>query len=304
MIASACDHFTRVSTGGSRLPKEAPVYGLLFGMWTDGNVSVCDSVDINYSCSFSSQGGSAGEVLISTNEIVNKAKLWTAVFTSYKLIGWYAFGDALVAEHLYVHNEVCRCTAPSDPPILLLINQAPQAITADRESDSLPIKVFHPSSGSAEAIDNLSMFCETSFQMETSDIEKLSLEQIVKSVPVHGLSNLEVQNQSLLSSLTILDRKVAVIIDTLKSIQARGSSSSSSSTPADQMLLRTASKICLSLPPIDSDSFGRDFSTQVVDSSVVAVLSANTAMITQLNDLGDMYNSLYTNRGGKGLSRN
>lgn len=276
------------------------MYGLLFGVRTDGNVSVCDSVDINYSCSLSSQGG-AGGVLISMNEIDNKAKLWTAVFTSYKLIGWYAFGDALLAEHLYVHNEVCRCTA--DPPILLLINQSPQAITADRESDSLPIKVFHSSSGSAEVIDVLSMFCETSFQMETSDIEKLSLEQIIKSVPVHGLSTLEVQNQALLSSLTILDRKVAVIIDTLKSLQNRGSSSNSGTPHTDQTLLRAASKICLSLPPIDSDTFGRDFSTQVMDSSVVAVLSANTAMMAQLNDLGDMYNSLYTNRGG-GLSRN
>lgn len=295
MIASACDHFTRVSTGGSKLPKEAPVYGLLFGVRTDCNVSVCDSVDINYTCSMLSQGG----VLISTNEIENKVKLWTAVFTSYQLIGWYAFGDALLAEHLYVHNEVCRCTA-SDSPILLLINQSPQAITADRESDSLPIKVFHSSSGSAVVTD-LSMFCETSFQMETSDIEKLSLEQIIKSVPVHGLSTLEVQNQALLSSLTILDRKVAVIIETLKSLQDRGSSSSS--TPADQTLLRAASKICLSLPPIDSNSFGRDFSTQVVDSSVVSVLSANTAMISQLNILGDMYNSLYSSKGGA-LSRN
>ena len=232
------------------------------------------------------------------NEIENKVKLWTAVFTSYQLIGWYAFGDALLAEHLYVHNEVCRCTA-SGPPILLLINQSPQAITTDRESDSLPIKVFHSSSGNAVVTD-LSMFCETSFQMETSDIEKLSLEQIIKSVPVHGLSTLEVQNQALLSSLTILDRKVAVIIDTLKSLQDRGSSSS---TPVDQTLLRAASKICLSLPPIDSNSFGRDFSTQVVDSSVVAVLSANTAMISQLNILGDMYNSLYSNKGGA-LSRN
>lgn len=269
------------------------MYGLLFGVRTDGNVSVCDSVDINYSCSI----GGAGGVLISMNEIENKAKLWTAVFTSYQLIGWYAFGDALLAEHLYVHNEVCRCTA-SDPPILLLINQSPQAITVDRESDSLPIKVFHSSSGNA-VVTELSMFCETSFQMETSDIEKLSLEQIIKSVPVHGLSTLEVQNQALLSSLTILDRKVAVIIDTLKSLQDRGSSC----TPADQTLLRAASKICLSLPPIDSDSFGRDFSTQVVDSSVVAVLSANTALISQLNNLGGMYNSLYTNRGGA-LSRN
>jgi len=233
------------------------------------------------------------------NEIENKVKLWTAVFTSYQLIGWYAFGDALLAEHLYVHNEVCRCTT-SDSPILLLINQSPQAITADRESDSLPIKVFHSSSGSAVVTD-LSMFCETSFQMETSDIEKLSLEQIIKSVPVHGLSTLEVQNQALLSSLTILDRKVAVIIETLKSLHDRGSSSSS--TPADQTLLRAASKICLSLPPIDSNSFGRDFSTQVVDSSVVSVLSANTAMISQLNILGDMYNSLYSSKGGA-LSRN
>ena len=50
-IASICDHYTRVNSGGSRLKKNDPVVGLLFGTQNGLNVDIIDASDAIYEVS-------------------------------------------------------------------------------------------------------------------------------------------------------------------------------------------------------------------------------------------------------------
>ena len=71
--------------GGCKLPQNGPVYGLLFGgVNNDSSISIRESTDaiydldsINFQASFPRM------------QIEKKIALWTAVFTDYKLIGYF-----------------------------------------------------------------------------------------------------------------------------------------------------------------------------------------------------------------------
>jgi hypothetical protein len=271
VIASTCDHYTRVSTGGSKLPEDAPVYGLLFGTNTDGYLSVCDSVDCNYTCT-------PDGVEVIPGEFESKTKLWTAVFTTYSLIGWYSFGAALSPEHAKFHELVA---AHTPDPVFLFINPS-----AASDSDELPLNVYRYESDSRQ-------LCDTPFRIETSEVEKVALDHITKSTPVPGQSAMEVQNQSSLTSLRILDGKVGVVVAALQAMR-------DGTLPVDHALLRRAAKICQALPPIDSSTFDKDFADEMTNSLVISYLSAATKTVGQLNEVTDLYSSSY---GEKGYSK-
>jgi len=67
--------------GGSKLPKNAPVYGLLFGIHSGSQVSILDSAEAIYDLNSPSE-----YVIFPAEHIEKKNALWTAVFTDYKLI--------------------------------------------------------------------------------------------------------------------------------------------------------------------------------------------------------------------------
>jgi hypothetical protein len=272
VVASTCDHFTRVTTGGSKLPASAPVYGLLFGTRNDEVCSICDSVDINYT--YEGQ-----QMHILPGEIESKVKLWTAVFTTYKLVGWYGFGAGISADHNKFHGVIAQYT---EDPAFLLINQS--ALTNVEE---LPLNVYIAGEGSNEGSSGLR---PVHFIIETSEVEKVALDHITKSTPVPGLSSLEVKNQSTLTSLQILDNKVGTIVETLRAMQE-------GRIPVDHALLRSASRICHSLPPVDSAGLKNTFSTEVTNSLLITYLSAATRTTTQLEEAADVYNSTYGDRG-------
>lgn len=267
MIASTCDHFTRVSTGGSKLAADSPVYGLLFGTRNEAYSSICDSVDMNYTFS-------GGDIQVLPGEIDSKSKLWTAVFTTYTLIGWYAFGQKPTSDHKKIHKMISTYTAD---PLFLIINQ-----TSAADSDQLPLNVYSASNGTD--------FAEIAFRIETTDVEKLAVDHITKSTPVPGLSALEVQNQSTLTSLRILDSKVGTIVETLQAMKE-------GKIPVDHALLRRAAKICQSLPPVDSVALKKQYDSETTNSLLIAYLSTATQTTGQLMDVADVYNSVYADRG-------
>ena len=121
-------------------------------------------------------------------------------------------------------------------------------------------------------------------------MEKLALDHITKSTPVPGLSTLEVQNQSTLTSLRILDSKVGTIIDTLNAMRE-------GKIPMDHTLLRSAAKICQSLPPVDAVSLEQGFTEEITHSLMVTYLSVATKTSRQLVEVTDTYNAVYSDRG-------
>lgn len=212
-------------------------------------------------------------------EIESKVKLWTAVFTTYKLVGWYGFGSEATADHGKFHQFITHYTPD---PVFLLINQS---VLSDAEE--LPLNVYTASRDGSGSITGLRA---VHFVIETSDVEKLTLDHITKSTPVPGLSSLEVKNQSTLTSLRILDNKVSTIVDTLRAMQE-------GRIPIDHTLLRSAARICHALPPVDATGLRETFSTEVTNSLLITYLSAATRTAGQLEEVVDVYNSTYADRG-------
>lgn len=271
VVASTCDHYTRVSSGGSKLSMDAPVYGLLFGTKDNVRVSICDCADLVYNVI-------NGKVEIIAGEIENKIKLYTAVFTTYSLLGWYGFGIETTADHVEFHTMLADY---SEGPIFLLINPDPGA-----DPDTLPISTFK-----AELQDNNSqIFVEVPFDVETHEIEKVALDHVTKTTTIPGFSKQELQNQTVATSLKILNDKIECLIDTLCGMQ-------NGSIPVDHKLLRRVAKICKSLPPVHSDQLERDFSVDAVNTMLVSYLGAASCTSSQLSNVADLFSSIYDEHG-------
>lgn len=204
------------------------------------------------------------------------------MYTHYKLIGWYAFGSDVQQAHLLFHQTIATFR---ENPVFLLIDDKPNVSS---DSDRLPLSVF---------VREGEVFVEVPFAIETSQVEKIALDQIMKATPSAGLSALEVQNQSVLSSLTTLGKKVDVIVAYLEGVRG-------GRFAADQTLIRKAAKICQMLPTVDSDQFERRFSEEVSDALMATYLSAVTRTLHSLSTTTDSYTSLYGEKkssGGMGM---
>lgn len=254
------------------------------------SISIYDSIDMNYQII-------DNEIKVIPNEITKKCELWTAVFTNYQLIGWYTFGEIPSNIYFKIHHQL---SIYIKDPIFLLFNQT-LAMLDSYESETLPLKVYHVdniqivANDIINAINNVSDSCELfidiSFEVETSDVEKVALDHITKSIPVPGKTSLEVQNQSLITSLKILDNKVEFMINTLYSMK------NDSNKEVNDELLRNIAKICQSLPPIDTTMLQNDYEHQITNTLMISYLSAVTKTTNQLNELNETYISLYSEKG-------
>jgi COP9 signalosome complex subunit 6 len=262
VIATACDHYTRVVVGGTKLPPDSPTYGLLFGTENGLEVSICEATEAIYEIV-------DGVLIVLKDEIAKKASLWSAVYTDYKLLGWYTFGTETILEHMKFHEEM---SVFSSSPIFLLINQS-----VDTESNNVPICLFR-----SELIENSGqynqIFIEHQFFLEASEIEKISIDLITSSTIKSGVSRFETKTQSITTSLRTLDEKLGVIINLLQSMLE-------GSVEPDYLFIRKASKICNQLPCVDSNSFENKFQEQIIDNLIINYLSSTAKSISALNDL-------------------
>jgi hypothetical protein len=238
VIASACDHYTRVSMGGSKLASNAPVYGLLFGYTatTAGeqgekqmSINICDSTDAIY------EVGSNSSVTILAENIKTKIQLWTAVFTEYRLVGWYAFGNDATVEHIKFHKSIeSFMTTDHIKPVFMLMKNASATVSAttDPSQLQLPMTVLELIRAS-----NSEVFVTMPFKLQTTPVEQIAVDQIIKSVPAAaGLTEQEVRNQSTVTSLSILQSKTDLMIETMGQME-RGE------IPVNHELIRKAAKI-------------------------------------------------------------
>jgi COP9 signalosome complex subunit 6 len=263
VIASACDHYTRVVVGGTKLPSNSPTYGLLFGTETGQEVSLCEATEALYELV-------DDKIVVLKDEIAKKANLWTAVYVNYKLLGWYTFGIDTTFDHMKFHEEM-SFFHPS--PIFLLINQSVQA----EESNNLPISLFK-----SESIKNNGqynqVFIEQQFFLEASEMEKISIDLITSSTIKTGVSRFETKTKSLITSLRTLDEKLGVMINLLHRMLE-------GSMEPDYEFIRKASKICSQLPCIDATGFENKFQEQIIDNLIINYLSSTAKSISIVNDL-------------------
>jgi COP9 signalosome complex subunit 6 len=259
--------------GGSKLPSNYPVIGLLFGIQTGLDVSIIDATDALY------EVDSKGEVVLHCAEIEKKKGLWTAVYANYEMLGWYTLANDCIAtpSHMSIHRGMC---AFNEVPLFLLMNHSPEP-----DAKQLPLSIFEAEMHIIHDVPT-QIFVDIDFKLETAQAERVAVDQVTKLTPTEGVSTLEVQNQSVNTSLRILERKIGTIIEALRGMR-------DGTLPVDHGLLRRAARICQQLPAIDSGNFQTQFLNELVDSLLVTYLSAATKTSASLSELTDTYSMVY-----------
>lgn len=132
------------------------------------------------------------------------------------------------------------------------------------------------------------IFIETPFVLESSQVEKISMDTIMNSIPNESISYLEVENQSALSSISQLDRRIEKMIKILQLMRE-------GAIPLHPHLLRQSSKIVKLLPspsasPAESSSaLDREFSDQIATDLASVFLSAAAKNSNSLSEVTDLY---------------
>lgn len=282
-ISSICDHHTRVLLGGSKTPHNAPVIGLLFGIQNGLEISIVDASDALYHVDDNNN------IHFMDDEILKKIDLWTAVFNTYELLGWYAFGSEMSPFFLDIHrnfisfhrkNFIEGSEKPlcSESPLFLLMNPSPES-----KSKQLPLQLFESEIYiSNDSQEPSLVFIDIPFELETNQAERIAIDQVTKLTGTDS-SSLEVQNQSSSTSLRKLDEKIKMLITTLEAMELN-------KIPVDHHLLRTAAKLNDFFSTVSPDNFDDEF----VDNMIISYLGATTKTISELATLSEAYHTTFS----------
>jgi len=222
-ISSICDHFTRVKVGGSILPKDAEVIGLVFGTKTGGKTIIFDAVEVCYRLS------PQNRLFVPVEQVENTRSLILGAYPQYELLGWYSVGDKATPLHLEIHASF---QALMESAVFVLLSSN---LDESADGNKFPL-VFYKSETHLTSL----VFIEIPFVLESSPIERITIDQITKQ----SSASLEVQNNGLLTSLKILEDELALVIDVLEGMN-------SAKLPPDFELMRRASKICHMIPSLN-----------------------------------------------------
>lgn len=165
------DQFTRISCGGSPLPRDAPVVGLLFGESKDA-LQVRDADDI------------PTEITEGTKVQVD---LHQAVFPQHTVVGWYRVSatdenpipsDVEITQRLKQHyaasSAFCFC-------LLQVSNEDKKLPSKNHNNESstmqeeLPINIYELKGEEGLVV--------AKWQLETSDPERIAVERVMKEKP-------------------------------------------------------------------------------------------------------------------------
>jgi hypothetical protein len=208
------DQYTRITTGGSPLPKDAPVVGLLFGLLEDsaGNkkLEVLDAEEIPTDLSETTK---------------QQVALHQAVFPQHVVVGWYRVStestptadDLVTTQRLQEHFG---------DHFLLCFTQT------DGDVDSLPMTLYSIESDVLVALDG--------WKLETSEAEKIAVETVVRQKPESGyVTELSSMEQALHKLKDRLDVLVQFLQDT-----------HDEKLPFDPALMRHVSAVVMQLGPL------------------------------------------------------
>lgn len=277
VIASASDHFTRVQVNGGNISGGNSVIGLLFGSIHDGVLSVNDATDVLIDQSNH----------IDEREVEKKRNLWTAVYPTYQLVGWYAFDRTVSAYHYKVHQTISKFF----PQAVFLLFHTQQS-TDEQSLDKIPMTAYL-----FETVTNQSQkaFIEKNYSIDSTDVEKIALDEIIKSIPnKEGATKLDIHTSSLITSIQLLRNKITFIADIVQKME-------NGVIPQNPKLMQSARKICDSLTAIQSVEF-QNALTEDYDNSLLSIyLSTAVKGFQNLQEVSELAANVGESRGNKAL---
>jgi len=275
------DQYTRISTGGSPLDKNAAVVGLMYGFVDDqGVLQIQDADDISPEASEQTQ---------------LQVNLHKAVFPLHSVVGWYRVtlkgeepspNDLQTTKLLYQHftgssTKFCFC--------LLDVQQDTKETANSSLNEVLPINLY-----TLHEVENQSILLGfDNWKLETSDSERIAVERVMKERPMrtegNRASNSYVESsKSIQTSLDSMKERINVLISFLRSTQE-------GKTPLNHRLVRQVQVLVHSLGPI-AQIAGTEASSEASDADIMAHLAAVAKTVSAVQSYTEKFRLVHENR--------
>lgn len=237
------DQFTRITCGGSPLPSDAPVVGLLFGSGNDNDgdskvLQIRDADDI------------PTEITDATKVQVDLHK---AVFPQHSVVGWYRVSGAdeePTTSDLQITQQLKQQYAASSAfcfCLLQVMDKKPEDSTAEASTvrEELPINLYE-----LHTVDGNSVLLGlNNWQLETSEPERIAVERVMKEQPPDAakMNAYNTQMKAMQHSLLSMKERIQILVDFLQKTQ-------SGAIPPNHSLLRQVQSLLYSLGPLSCNA--------------------------------------------------
>jgi len=275
-IISISDHFTRVSMGASVQSDKSRILGLLFGVQVGREVSIFDSCEVVYS------SGTDGAAQLDQRSVENKIELFTAVYPTYELLGWYSVGTEVLDDDLKIQRAM---TSFNESPLFLLMDPSP---LKKEDKKDLPVTIYESELHVVQDRPTL-IFVQIDFHLRTAQAEQISVEEVSRANPTDGASSVEPHLRGVSTSLTTLGSRLEKLSRYLELIKE-------GKIEIDHRMLRQIYNLCQSLPAANSEEFRSNFNSEYSDTLMVSYLAGITKSTHALNDIADKYLVTYGER--------
>ncbi|KAF6257728.1 COP9 signalosome subunit 6 [Scenedesmus sp. NREL 46B-D3] len=281
VLINISDHYTRLKANS---PEGAPpplVLGCLLGSQDGRSVDVANSFEIKFTEALD------GAFEVDTPFLLKKQEQYKTVFPKQDIVGWYCSGTQLTERHLTLHRKISEY---NESPLLLLLDPV-----IDQNRKDLPLDVFetelHVVAGVPQTI-----FVKANYSMETSDAERIGVDQVAKILPSGKASG----SEQLTAHLTALHSAIQMLVSKLSVIQQQVAQVADGRAPFPHAMMRQVNSLVCSLPALDNPQFKKDYLTEYNDTLATLLLSGTTQSLAGLAELSDRLGLAYERSGRRG----
>uniref|UniRef100_A0A061R7N5 COP9 signalosome complex subunit 6 n=1 Tax=Tetraselmis sp. GSL018 TaxID=582737 RepID=A0A061R7N5_9CHLO len=273
VLVNISDHHTRTKLNSRVIEPNSgtvPVLGCLLGLHTGLTVEITNSFEVLHEVK-------DGVLVPDSAFLTTKQDQYKRVFPSLDVVGWYTTGEAPREEHLSTHKMMMDI---NESPVFLLLNPAPSASSKD-----LPIALYESELHVVDGANTLKLSC-ANYNIETSEAERIAVDQVTKLVPsggADGSAQVSAHLGSLHAALKMLVSRLRLLLSVLRKMKG-------GEAVYDHAIVRQVVSLSRSLPAIEGKEFQEQFLTDYNDSLLVIYLASITKGTAVLNDLIDRFN--------------
>lgn len=258
-IINISDHYTRAKSGGSPLCSTTPVIGLLFGYQENLTIHIMDSIEME---DYPSEAHSP--------HIQTNIELHQTVFKNHEVMGWYRIALESQADEQDLNITHVPIRKYNENPLFLLVSSNPTSVSDhDRlnssnnnieheEKQELPILLYETYVTNEGPV----AFRNLEFDVDTHEPERIAVDKVFNTQPhvSPAPSQLDLQFQSLSSSLLSLDARITILLAYLET---------NTLTHEDYPLLRSIDSLLRNYPPPRRNMFDKEFEEEFEDMLVL-----------------------------------
>eukprot|EP00891_Asterochloris_glomerata_P005404 jgi/Astpho2/5404/e_gw1.00076.27.1_t len=286
VLLTISDHHTRIkanapagqdAASSSTWPAApARVLGYLLGQQNGRLVDISNSFELNYTTD------AAGALQIDAPLLTTKLEQYKQVFPNLDVVGWYTTGSEIAEADMQIHRKVMEL---NESPVLLLFNTRIDALRKD-----LPILLYE---SELHVVDERPtfIFVQSRFSIETSEAERIGVNQVAKVHPTgnpSGTEQLTVRLTATESGVKMLIGRISILLQLLQRMH-----SAAGALPYDHSLVRETKGLLRRLPAINTAEFQQDFLAEYNDAMLTVFMSSLTKGVQGINEIVDKHTIAY-----------